>query len=34
LRAPRANPVFHTDKERIRMENRVMDKDKGGLGWF
>jgi len=24
LRAPRANPVFHTDEKRIRMENRVM----------
>jgi hypothetical protein len=26
LRAPRANPVFHTDEKRIRMENTVIDK--------
>jgi hypothetical protein len=28
----RANPVFHTDEKRIRMENRVIDKSKNGLG--
>jgi len=30
LRAPRANPVFGTDEKRIRTENTVMDKSKGG----
>jgi len=31
LRAARANPVFYTDKKRIRIENRVMDKSNNGL---
>jgi hypothetical protein len=30
----RANHVFCTDKKRIRTENMVMDKSKGGLGWL
>jgi len=34
LRAARANHVFCTDKERIRTENMVMDKNKSGLGWL
>jgi len=28
----RANPVFSTDEKRIRRENTVFDKSKGGLG--
>jgi hypothetical protein len=28
LRALRANPVFHTDEKRIRMENTVIYKGK------
>jgi hypothetical protein len=31
LRAPRANHVFGTDEKRIRTENTVIDKSKGGL---
>jgi hypothetical protein len=34
LRAARANRVFCADEKRIRAENAVMDKTKGGLGWF
>jgi hypothetical protein len=34
LRALRANRVFHTDERRIRMENAVIDKSKGGSGWL
>jgi hypothetical protein len=34
LRAPRANRVFGTDMKRIRTKDTVMDKSKGGLGWF
>jgi hypothetical protein len=34
LRAARANRVFHTDEKRIRMENTVIDKSKGGSGWL
>jgi hypothetical protein len=34
LRAARANRVFCTDEKRIRTENAVMNKSKGGLGWF
>jgi len=30
LRAPRANHVFDTDEKRIRIENMVIDKSKGG----
>ena len=30
----RANRVFCTDEKRIRTENTVMDKSKGGLGLF
>src|SRR5450759_2301782 len=30
----RANRVFCTDKKRIRTENTVMDKSKGGSGWL
>jgi hypothetical protein len=30
----RANRVFCTDKNRIRTENAVMDKSKGGLAWL
>src|SRR5674476_271162 len=30
----RANRVFCTDEKRIRTENTVMDKSKGGLGWL
>jgi hypothetical protein len=30
----RANRVFRTDEKRIRTENTVMDKSKGGLGWL
>jgi hypothetical protein len=33
LRAARANPVFHTDEKRIRMENTVMDKSDNGFGF-
>jgi hypothetical protein len=32
LRAARANRVFCTDEKRIRTENAVMDKRKGGSG--
>ncbi|MEK7361182.1 MAG: hypothetical protein AAB133_03790 [Pseudomonadota bacterium] len=32
LRAARANRVFRADEKRIRTENTVMDKNKGGLG--
>jgi len=32
LRAPRANRVFCTDKNRIRTENTVLVKSKTGLG--
>jgi hypothetical protein len=32
LRAPRANPVFGTDEKHIRTKNRVIDKNKNGLG--
>jgi hypothetical protein len=31
LRAPRANHVFGTDEKRIRIENMVIEKSKGGL---
>jgi len=34
LRATRANRVFDADEKRIRIKNTVMDKGKGGLGWF
>jgi hypothetical protein len=34
LRAARANRVFRTDEKRIRTENTVMNKSKGGLGWL
>ena len=34
LRATRANRVFQTDEMRIRLENAVMDKNKGSLGWL
>jgi hypothetical protein len=34
LRATRANRVFRADEKRIRTENTVVDKGKGGLGWF
>jgi hypothetical protein len=34
LRAPRANRVFGTDMKRIRTKDTVMDKSRGGLGWF
>jgi len=34
LRAARANRVFRADEKRIRTENAVMGKNKGGLGWF
>jgi len=34
LRAARANRVFCADEKRIRTENTVMNKNKGGLGWF
>jgi hypothetical protein len=34
LRALRANRVFRADEKRIRTENTVMDKSKGGLVWF
>jgi hypothetical protein len=34
LRAARANRVFYTDKKRIRIEDTVMNKSKGGSGWF
>jgi len=30
----RANRVFHADEKRIRMENTVMDKSRGGAGLF
>jgi len=30
----RADRVFGTDEKHIRTENTVMDKSKGGLGWF
>jgi hypothetical protein len=30
----RANHVFRTDEKRIRTENTVFDKSKGGLGWL
>jgi hypothetical protein len=30
----RANPVFCADEKRIRTENTVLDKSKGGLGWL
>jgi hypothetical protein len=34
LRATRANRVFRADEKRIRTENTVMDKSKGGSGRF
>jgi hypothetical protein len=34
LRAARANPVFCTDEKRIRTENTVMDKNRGGLDFI
>jgi hypothetical protein len=34
LRAARAYRVFRADEKRIRTENTVMDKSKGGLGWL
>jgi hypothetical protein len=34
LRAARANLVFCADEKRIRTENTVLDKSKGGLGWL
>jgi len=34
LRAARANRVLGTDKKRIRTKNTVLDKSKGGWGWF
>jgi hypothetical protein len=30
----RANRVFRTDEKRIRTENAVFDKSKGGSGWL
>jgi hypothetical protein len=34
LHAARANHVFCSDKKRIRTENTVIEKSKGGLGQF
>jgi hypothetical protein len=34
LRAARANHVLCTDEKRIRTQNAVIDKTKGGLGWL
>jgi len=34
LRALRANRYFCADEKRIRAEITVMDKSKGGSGWF
>jgi len=34
LRAARANRVFCADEKRIRTENTVIDKTKGGLVWL